>query len=429
MKKVTTHKKKLKQPKEVKEVKVTFCVPAYNKVEYLADAIESFLEQKYDNKELLIGDDASTDYTEQLATWYANKYPNIRYIRVNANIGVANMRNLLIDEAKGDIIFINDADDMSETNRIISTMAVFNKEPEIGVVYGDCAVINGLGFQHSTLGSQEMQVWKLKHENFVPHPTVAFRKSVGIKYRKDLNFIDDWYFYLDCIKHGIKFKYIPATLAVYRPIISGLTLKDGFSNKDKELKKEVLRQEFKDFDDDITENLKNKPQQKVRVKRILKEIANESKVLDLGSNGGYIAELLEKKGCQVKCYEIASNLVDICKAKGLDVERVDARNFNDYDSYDIVLAGDILEHMGNEDVKKVLENSYNALKKDGKFIATVPYKHSFYNADRIVEHIKDYSLDDFNKLFDRFEYKAEPIYVGDMSVSLWLFITGTKKEG
>ena len=41
---------------------------AFNKVEYLADAVESFLEQKYENKELIIGDDASTDKTYQWTT-------------------------------------------------------------------------------------------------------------------------------------------------------------------------------------------------------------------------------------------------------------------------------------------------------------------------------------------------------------------------
>ena len=105
-------KRTIKKNKQESKLKASFCIPTYNKVEYLADAVESFLEQKYENKELLIGDDASTDYTYQLAEFYASKYENIKYFKFETNIGVANMRNYLIEKATGDIIFINDADDM-----------------------------------------------------------------------------------------------------------------------------------------------------------------------------------------------------------------------------------------------------------------------------------------------------------------------------
>lgn len=418
---------KKKVVKKVKSLRASYCTPTFNKVEYLADAVESFLEQKYENKELIIGDDCSTDKTYQLAEWYAKTYDNIKYFKFSENMGVASMRNRLIDASTGDIIFIMDADDMSEINRTAETMKVFNEKPEVSIVYSDCAVINGLGNHIDNLYAKEFQVWSLKANNYIPHPTIAFRKSIPVRYREGLRYIDDWYFYLDCVKAGLKFDYIPKLLSVYRPTLEGLTLKDGFSNKDKDSQRESLKAEFAEFDDDISKSLETKEHQKMRIKKILGAIPKGSKVLDLGANGGYIAGLLIKKGCKVKCFEIATNLVDVCKSKGLDVEKKDARDFQIDKEYDIVLVGDILEHMEPKDVKKVLDNSYNALKPGGKLIATVPYKHSFYSAERIVEHIRDYDTNDFMELCNLFKYKAEGIFCGDMSVSTWLFVVGLKQ--
>jgi glycosyltransferase involved in cell wall biosynthesis/precorrin-6B methylase 2 len=414
--------KKLK----IGNLKASYCVPCYNKVEYLADAIESFLEQDYENKELIIGDDASTDKTYQLANFYASEHKNIKYFRVDENIGVASMRNRLIEKAKGDVIFIMDADDMSEINRTKDTMEVFNSRPTVDIVYGNCIVVNGFGTAQGFLNGRDLAVWELKTNNFIPHPTLAFRKSIPVRYREGLRFIDDWYFHLDCVAKGLKFEYIPKVLGIYRYLDSGLTMEGGFSNKEKESKKQALRDEFKEFDDDISENLALKSHQRTRIKKVILSIPKDSKVLDLGANGGYIATCLKQKGCKVKCFEIAPNLIEICKNKGLDVEKKDARDFDIDSEYDIVWAGDILEHMPPNDFKKVLENSYKALKKGGKLIATVPYKHSFYNAARIVEHVKDYDLEDFKTLFDKFEYTSKSIYIGDMSVSVWLIVEGKK---
>jgi len=408
-------------------LKASYCMPTYNKVEYLAHAVESFLEQKYENKELIIVDDASTDMTEQLTSYYVIKYDNIKLVQLTINVGVATARNIARENATGDIIFTMDADDMSELGRTETTMKFFEKHKDVSIVYGKCAVINGYGQQEGLIGAKPFAVWELRQENYIAHPTVAFRKDIPVTYRDGLRFIDDWYFYMDCVHNGVQFGVIDSILGVYRPLPEGLTLQSGQINEDKEKAKADLRREFKDFDDDITDRLKTANQQKVRIKRLLSEIPVGSRVLDIGCNGGYIATLMrDKRHCNVLCIDCAPNLVRIARGKGLRVEHRDARKFSYNKIFDVVVLGDIIEHLQPEDVKKVLENAHDSLLPGGKLVVTVPYKHSYYNASRIVEHVRDYDVDDFKKIFDRFEYKSKPIMIGNNAVSVWMLITGTK---
>ena len=64
-------------------------MPVYNGERYLASAIESVLAQTFDDFELLIADNASTDDTEAICRDFASRDPRIRYTRHAENIGAA----------------------------------------------------------------------------------------------------------------------------------------------------------------------------------------------------------------------------------------------------------------------------------------------------------------------------------------------------
>ena len=89
--------------------KVSVIIPCYNHGEYLDEAVESVLTQTYQNFEIIIVDDGSTDQsTIDLLKVY--RKPKTRVIRTD-NQGLASARNNGIKEAKGEYILPLDADD------------------------------------------------------------------------------------------------------------------------------------------------------------------------------------------------------------------------------------------------------------------------------------------------------------------------------
>lgn len=92
------------------DYKVSVVVPIFNIFPYLEDCINSILEQTYDNIEIVLVDDGSTDDSGRLCEEYSEKYENIIVVhQVNAGLGMA--RNTGIRNAKGDYICFVDGDD------------------------------------------------------------------------------------------------------------------------------------------------------------------------------------------------------------------------------------------------------------------------------------------------------------------------------
>ena len=96
-------------------MKFSIIVPTYNREKYIIKCIDSVLDQTYDNFEVIIIDDGSTDNTENLVKKYQDK--RIKYFK-NENHGIGYSRNFGINKAKGDYIFFLDSDDYLEENML-----------------------------------------------------------------------------------------------------------------------------------------------------------------------------------------------------------------------------------------------------------------------------------------------------------------------
>ena len=112
-------------------MKVSIVTPAYNCEQYVAESIDSILRQTYEDWELIIGDDGSTDNTKNVIDSY--KDTRIRTYHVDKNSGYLRMFNHLLAQTKGDFIMSHDADDISMPNRIAAQLGVFSKFPTVGV--------------------------------------------------------------------------------------------------------------------------------------------------------------------------------------------------------------------------------------------------------------------------------------------------------
>ena len=115
--------------------KVSVLIPAYNAAQFLADCIESVLAQDFQDYELLVSDDCSTDGTAAVIEKYAAKDPRIRWWRNPKNFYQAGNFNLCLQSARGEFIKLLFADDiLLGTGSLGKMVTVLEQQPAVSLV-------------------------------------------------------------------------------------------------------------------------------------------------------------------------------------------------------------------------------------------------------------------------------------------------------
>jgi len=118
---------------------VSIVTPFLNAEKFLEEAIDSILEQTYQNWELFLVDDGSTDRSVEIARRYANQYPEkIFYIdhEGHKNLGAAASRNVGLRRAKGEYVAVLDSDDVWLPHKLERQVAIMEAEPGCAMVIG-----------------------------------------------------------------------------------------------------------------------------------------------------------------------------------------------------------------------------------------------------------------------------------------------------
>lgn len=110
---------------------ITVAMPAYNAADHLLEAIDSVLGQSFEDFELLVVDDGSTDNTLALAQSCADK--RVRVERLPANKGRATARNMAMGRARGRYLAWMDADDIAMPHRLEAQYACLETHPQIHI--------------------------------------------------------------------------------------------------------------------------------------------------------------------------------------------------------------------------------------------------------------------------------------------------------
>lgn len=113
---------------------VSVIMPVYNGERYLAEAIDSILEQTFTDFELLIVDDCSQDGSAEIIRKHEKLDARIRCLQLTENVGSAAARNAGIDQARGDIIATLDCDDVCLPQRLEKQVAFMRDHPDIGLL-------------------------------------------------------------------------------------------------------------------------------------------------------------------------------------------------------------------------------------------------------------------------------------------------------
>lgn len=103
---------KMGKNKDYREGSVSIIMPAYNSEDFIIETIQSVIKQTYENWELLIIDDCSTDRTQEIIKDFAESDKRVKYHRLTENSGAATARNTAIDLAQGKYLAFLDSDDL-----------------------------------------------------------------------------------------------------------------------------------------------------------------------------------------------------------------------------------------------------------------------------------------------------------------------------
>ena len=126
--------------------RVSIGVPVYNGAKYLPVSLESLLRQDFEDFELLISDNASTDETEEICQAYAAADRRVRYWRNEVNIGSSRNYRRVFEAARGELFKWCSHDDVCRPTFLRRCLEVFDSEPRsVVLVYPRCDLIDELG--------------------------------------------------------------------------------------------------------------------------------------------------------------------------------------------------------------------------------------------------------------------------------------------
>lgn len=125
--------------------RLTVGLPVYNGEKYLAESLEALLGQSYEDFELIISDNASTDGTADICRRYGEQDSRIRYIRQSRNIGCAPNHNFVVKEARGELFKWASDDDLYARDMLGCCVDALDRYPHVVLANSWTAMIDSSG--------------------------------------------------------------------------------------------------------------------------------------------------------------------------------------------------------------------------------------------------------------------------------------------
>ena len=208
-------------------VRVSVLMPAYNAERYLLQSIQSVLGQTYEDFELLVVDDCSTDRTPDILASIQDR--RLRVIRNEHNLGIVGALNRAMEHAHGGYIARIDADDFCLPTRFAKQVAYLDAHPGIVLLGTETFILEDGRVRHERQrGDADPLVvrWRSLVSNPIGHPTMMFRAEaaarLGTYLREDYKYAEDFDFSHRLLGVG-DLAVLPENLIVYRQHRNNLT--------------------------------------------------------------------------------------------------------------------------------------------------------------------------------------------------------------
>lgn len=198
---------------------VSAVIASYNMAQYLPQAVHSVMAQTYRNVEIQIVDDGSTDNTTEVVRQWEGD-PRVR-VHLQKNAGAANAKNEGMKRSRGAFIALLDADDVWKPDKLARQMPLFNRDPEIGLVYSDYERMDGEGRPLPPAITDMRRGWvagPLLVENFVAYSAVVMRRECLERsgyFDESLSMGFDYDLWLR-MSAGCQFDFVPEATLRYR---------------------------------------------------------------------------------------------------------------------------------------------------------------------------------------------------------------------
>lgn len=217
-------------------------LPNYNHAQYLPQSLQAIATQSRPPDEFIILDDGSTDHSLEVIGQYAARYPFLRVVRHEKNMGVVASVEDLMALATGDFLYAAAADDFVFPGFFEQTMSLAEAHPEAGVLQGKVVVVDQEGVERFAVGvatwhepryatSDEYLrevLWGTPNWHFLSHATLYRRaalREVG-GFRRELGHISDSFAMLAvALKYGAC--YVPQRCAANRAMAQGFAASRG----------------------------------------------------------------------------------------------------------------------------------------------------------------------------------------------------------
>ena len=185
---------------------ISVVMPVHNGERYIEKSIRSVIMQTYDNLELIVIDDLSTDSTEKIVKDLCEEDKRVIYIKNSQNIGTARSRNRGLEQSKGDYVAFLDADDMWKPEKLkVQLQKLESKKADL--VYSSYEIVNedGETSKAAYIVPEKVTFEDLLKENIIGCSTVILSAEIAKKYR----FAEDYYhedycLWLDLLRDGYK---------------------------------------------------------------------------------------------------------------------------------------------------------------------------------------------------------------------------------
>lgn len=159
---------------------ISVIIPLYNKSAYIANALDSILKQTYQNYEIIVVNDGSTDNSEKIVKSYIETNPDNIILITQENQGVSVARNTGIKQSKGELIAFLDADDEWDAEYLETIISLREKYPAAGIyatAYYQQDVISGKKnlIQHKIKNNSSRTILSsyFKTISLGPHPIMT----------------------------------------------------------------------------------------------------------------------------------------------------------------------------------------------------------------------------------------------------------------
>lgn len=209
--------------------RITVFMPVYNAERFLEEAVESILNQTYQEFDFLVIDDGSTDQSYKILEYFKDKDSRISLYKNEVNKGVCYTRNRGLALCNTEYIAFMDADDIAPRKRLEKELDFLDKHLELAGVGGIAQNINEDGEvipgMFPIYQNPDYIRVNMMFENTLANGSVMLRtniyKKYGIQYW-DKEFAEDYRFFSEYLQYG-KIANLNEIMQHYRVVSSGLT--------------------------------------------------------------------------------------------------------------------------------------------------------------------------------------------------------------